>query len=289
MPITRRKLLKNIWLGCLWGGAASFVDAFAVEPNIIIVNNVDLPIKNLPAAFAGKTIGHISDLHCGSCASQSYLLGAVRKLNSLTPDIVILTGDYTSKYDKKDYFHLLPDVFSAIKAPLGVFACLGNHEYGLSFTSNRGILPLTREALNKGGAVLLQNSSYKLNIDGQSIYIVGMGDDSRWDCKPADAFSGLDGSAAKIVIAHSPDCIRRLGGFDYDAFLCGHTHGGQVCAPIFGPIHVPTKDKRFKKGQYSYEGRFVYVNSGLATMPTRYPGPRFLCPPEITFYTLRGV
>ncbi len=287
MPITRRKLLKNVWSCTLLGGAASFIDAFAVEPNIIIVNKVDLPIKELPVSFDGKTMGHISDLHCGSCASQNFLLRAVKKLNSLTPDIVIMTGDFTSKYDKQDYFDQLPEVFSAIKAPLGVFACLGNHEYGRSFTSNRGILPLTGEALKQGGAVLLQNSSVEMILAGERFYLVGLGDVVPGDCKPKEAFSGLDRSVPRIVIAHSPDCISRLTGFEFDAFLCGHTHGGQVCLPFFGAIYVPVDDKRFKKGQYNYEGKFVYVNSGLATMPSRYPGPRFFCPPEITLYTLK--
>lgn len=287
MNISRRKILKSICLGAATIGSAAAIDAFAVEPDMVVVRTEDIAIKHLPDSFDSVRIAHISDLHCGSAASSEFLFKVVEKMNSLEPDVVILTGDYTTRFDKTDYFDQLVPILSRIRSKFATYACLGNHDYGLTLHTYRSALTLTCDAIESSGAELLKNSAIRLSIKGESVNIVGLGDINRWDCKPSAAFESVDTNKPTIVITHSPDCISRVEDYRYDALLCGHTHGGQVCLPFLGPIIVPSDDGRFRKGRYLYKGRFIYVNSGIATLPARMPGPRFLCPPEITLYTLK--
>jgi uncharacterized protein len=286
MDFSRRNLFKNIWRGTLFAGFCSAVDAFAIEPNLIVTNEIDLAIEKLPPRFVGKKIAHISDLHCGSCCGEDFLIGAIEKINTHNPDITILTGDFTSRYDDGEYYHLLGGIVKHTKSPLGTFACMGNHDYGLSVKTKQNIRVLTTAELEKNGVTVLRNSSHTITIADRSIQLIGLGELLRGDCYPNRAFENLTPNTPRIVIAHNPDCFRRMKGREFDALLCGHTHGGQVCIPFHGPLLVPNYDKRFKSGKYLIDEKFVYVNRGLATLPTRLIGPRFFCPPEITIFKL---
>ena len=181
MKISRRRFFKRFLLA---GGAVSglaAVQSFGIEPNIVVVRRLDLPMSGLPEAFIGKTIAHISDLHCGSSTTKGFLLRAVAQMNSLNPDFVIITGDFTTRYDKGDYFDELESVLASVESNHGKFACLGNHDYGVNLHTYQSLLRGTTDCLESNSITLLRNNSSILEIDGEKIYIVGLGEFTRRD------------------------------------------------------------------------------------------------------------
>jgi len=254
-----------------------------------------ITLKNLPKAFDGIKIGQLSDIHSGSFFHKTAVKGGVEMLLKEKPDLIFFTGDLVNgrAEEMKEY----AEVFEKVKAPLGVYSTLGNHDYGdyeqwKSMDEKRKNLDTLIATHKRMGWNILLNENTRVKVDGEEIAILGM---ENWGAgrfskygDMAKTYQGSEEVATKILLSHDPshwDAQVRPLYPDVDLMLAGHTHGFQ-----FG---IEVGDFQWSPSQYVYkqwaglhqEGeQYLYVNRGFGYIG--YPG-RVGIPPEITILELR--
>lgn len=260
------------------------------------VKHRTLYLPNLPKAFDGIKLGQISDIHSGSFYNKRAVIGGVEMLMKEKPDFIFFTGDLVNT--RSDEMNGYQDIFSKVKAPLGVYSSLGNHDYG-----DYGSWP-SEQALNKNfqdlldthknmGWDLLRNENRRLKVNGEEIGILGVenwGSLSRFPKRGRLDLATKDTHdlPVKLLLSHDPSHWRAqvLDYPDIDVMFAGHTHGMQ-----FG---VQTKYFQWSPIQYIYkewaglyrEGKQqLYVNVGYGFLG--YPG-RLGMLPEITIFELKA-
>lgn len=311
-------LVERLWdLWCL----VSVVGIWPrfIEPRLLFTSHHQIPMPSLPREFEGMKIVQISDLHFSSFTSQSYLQRILKRINKLSPDVIVFTGDLLS-YSDLSRPELLKAFLSALSAPLGVYAIYGNHDYAeyvslgedgkfhkveshlpaimrgfarlFSIKDNADLGPLVqkpileheglKQLLQESGVHILHNETIQIGKKNSLINITGLGDIMTGQCFPAQAFSRYDFASPGIVLSHNPDSIDHLWQYPGDLLLFGHTHGGQVNLPYIWKKVTPIKNQLFKSGLFHVNNRYIYVNRGLgATFPFRW-----FAPPEITLLEL---
>jgi predicted MPP superfamily phosphohydrolase len=279
------RYLKGAFLGTMGFCTSWAVDNEGDGLEWIEVVEVSLELEKAGTAFRGKRIVHISDLHCSWTVSSRYLRHCIDRVNLLDADIVILTGDYVT-YDHNGRFReKVLDLVECIQSRLGLYACLGNHDYGIG-----GIFKVRREdrvkemirGLEGRGINVLRNASSLLEIEGRGLRFVGLGDLWAGDFEPERALDGVRDDETVIALAHNPDSIRHLHQFDIDAVMCGHTHG--IRYGVMGARGESVVNERFHyAGMYDVGGKKLYVNRGLGRLGKAIFNAR----PEITVFNLR--
>jgi len=255
-----------------------------------------LYLKNLPKAFDGIKMAQISDIHSGSFYNRKAVLGGVEMLLGEKPDFVFFTGDLVNNVasEMREY----QDIFSKVKAPLGVYSSLGNHDYGeYKFGTwdnpekfkNMEVLKKTHKNM---GWDLLLNANRTLKVDNEEIAIIGVenwGAGARFP-KKANlplAMQGVEDAPVKLLLSHDPTHWRAqvLNNTDIDAMFSGHTHGMQFGVRIKELQWSPVKYLYNEwAGLYQENGQQLYVNVGYGFLG--YPG-RVGILPEITIFELR--
>jgi predicted MPP superfamily phosphohydrolase len=271
------------WLGRGW---ARLHYAIRVEPTWLELNRHDVPIWNLPAAFAGLRIVQLSDFHCGKHVTPDYLNEAVELAAAQRPDVIVLTGDFIHKGYR--YVHRAADVLGRLRAPHGVFAVLGNHDFSirnaLGIRRHRHLHRAVADALSARGIRVLRNESVRLTHGRDHLHLSGVEDLWSRRCDLDRAFTGLCPTVPRVVLAHNPRTVERLGDRRCDLMLSGHTHGGQINLPGVGRITLGRRGRRFAAGMYQYRDTCLYVNKGVGFgFRVRY-GVR----PEVAVFTLRA-
>lgn len=276
--LTRRAFFK--WMGALGvttgAGALGLSYGYNIEPHQIRVERVNIQLPRLPGAFDGMTIAHLSDLHMGPYVSEEHLRGAVRMTNALKPEAILLTGDLVNSHWR--YIQPCTEIVSGFDAPLGVYTVLGNHDYWV------GYLELTISLLKKKGVTLLRNHAVPITRGRSTLYFVGIDDLWLRLANVRQALEGVPRNACKIALMHEPDFADIAAQSEIDLQLSGHSHGGQVRLPYFGPLILPKYGEKYPMGYYQV-GNFtqLYTTRGVGVLP---PAVRFNCPPEITLITL---
>jgi predicted MPP superfamily phosphohydrolase len=260
------------------------IDAEGSGPEWLEVIEVPLGLKNLGQSLHGMRIVHISDLHCSWTVSSKYLRHCIKRVNSLDADIVVITGDYVTHDHTGRFREKVIDLVEGIQSRCGVYACLGNHDYGIGGVFKARHEKRLREmirGLESGGVSVLRNDSSLLKIDGYGIRFVGLGDLWAGDFQPEKAFVGVSEDEAVIALAHNPDVIYHLQKYDFDAVMCGHTHG--VKYGLMGAPGESILNERFHyAGLYKVGGKKLYVNRGLGRLGKAIFNAR----PEITVFNL---
>ncbi|MCB8815806.1 metallophosphoesterase [Desulfosporosinus shakirovi] len=245
--------------------------------------NWDLYYPNLPAALEGKTICQLSDLHLETLRISPENI--CEKVMAGKPDLLVITGDIIST--RTDLDKLAP-YLGGLTAPYGNFVVLGNNDYShLSRTLFKRYL---QELNSIGWTPLLNDAAFLPNLN---LWVIGIDD-------PATAHDEVDLAYQKVfssqrletdppfrlVLAHSTDCLDDVAKNGADLLLTGHTHGGQIRLPGFGPLITNTYlgDLGFYEGYHVINGVPLYINTGIgeSMIPLR-----FNVPPEIAFFTLR--
>ncbi|MDO8302261.1 MAG: metallophosphoesterase [Sedimentisphaerales bacterium] len=276
-----RKRSKTRFIKGLAMGTLGFCTSFAVDGSgfgreWLEVVELDLAIPNLPPQFEGKRIVHISDLHCGRTVSKKYLQGCIERINQLEPDIIVLTGDYVT-YDTHGRFQSkVAQLLGGLHSSLGVYACLGNHDYGKHRLKRNYSPQEFVKGLHHSNVRVLRNQAMALKIRREKLWLVGLGDLLCDDCDPHKAFATVPSDAATITLVHNPEAVDYLEHVAAETIMCGHTHGAKMEGAN------PTRKHRFRAGLFDVKGKKLYVNRGLG----RLGRPRFNCRPEITVYTL---
>lgn len=240
-----------------------------------------LPLENEHSQLRGLKIAQISDLHFGPTNNKpSHFHKAVDLINEQHPDLVVLTGDYY-QWDPT-FLHELPKILARIRSKMGVFGCLGNHDYGSCYPgvlkSDPFEFSIIKSAFENQGIHILANENLTLKYNSNKFNLVGLHDLWSGFFKPDETFQTIDNTLPTIVLSHNPD-TSLLVKPEFDLMLSGHSHGGQVSWPVVGPLAVPMKNKHLHRGLYQMSTRKrLYVNRGLGhTFRMRLNSP-----PEVT-------
>ena len=283
-------------LGATLGAAAALYAWW--ESTAVEVSERRLAIPDLPPGLDGLRILHVSDTHFP--ADGDSVGRFVERIRRLDYDLVCCTGDYVETAAGWD---AAGDALTQLRAPFGVFATLGAHDYcppvrtrdewlAYNLDRARGVprrfvnpAPFV-ERLERGGITVLRNEWRSVEIGGELVRIGGAGDDSARMARLESALPPLGGFG--LLLTHSPDAALRLpprveGGTSL--MLSGHTHGGQIRAPGWG---APLRHSRFVSreqpaGVFEHLGTTVVVNRGFGTAHVPL---RFACRPEIGLLTL---
>lgn len=277
-----RRIRISRWLGRNW---ARLAYAVRVEPTWLEVNRFEVPIHGLGPAFAGFKIVQLSDLHCGRQLPQSYLDETIAAAKNEAGDIVVLTGDFVHKGFR--FVEKAADAVGHLRAPLGVFAVLGNHDHAirnaLGLRRHRDLAKTITNALTKRGIQVLDNESVTLRRHKDCLHIAGVDDLWSRRCHLDRALDELDSTNPRVLLAHNPRTIDRLEGRRCDLILSGHTHGGQIDWPGLGRVTLGKRTRRYAAGLYRQGHTHLYVNKGVGFgWRIRY-GVR----PEIAVFELR--
>ncbi|PWS27193.1 metallophosphatase [Pedobacter yonginense] len=260
------------------------------------VRRVNLILPNLPKAFDGITLGQISDIHSGSFYNKTAVKGGVDMLLAEKPDFIFFTGDLVNNLtnEVRDY----QDIFAKVKAPLGVYSTLGNHDYG-DYYYGKESSPAKVKNLQDiidvhkvMGYDLLMNQNRRLKVDGEEIGILGI---ENWGMgrfpkygKMELAVENTDDLPVKLLLSHDPSHWRGEVLEKYpqiDAMFSGHTHGMQFGVRLkeyqWSPVQYIYKEWA---GLYQEQKQQLYVNVGYGFLG--YPG-RVGVLPEITIFTLK--
>ena len=284
------------WLGLGLSGTlyGTLVYGFSNKYNYH-VKKIPLSFSNLPPAFKGLKIAQISDVHSGSFSNKSAVAKGIDKILSLKPDLILFTGDLVNNHadEMKDYI----DVFQRLKAPLGVYSILGNHDYGdyANWSSNREKkqnLETLKGVHAQMGWRLLLDEHVPIEKNGEQIGLIGVQNWSALKRFPkygdlTKAYTGSEAYPFKILMSHDPthwDAEVRPKFGDIDLTLSGHTHGMQFGVEIPGFRWSPVEYVyRQWAGLYREGKQTLYVNRGYGFIG--YPG-RVGILPEITLFEL---
>lgn len=284
------------WAGMLAGGGlfGTLIYGFGNKYRYQ-VKKVAMQFPNLPEAFRGLKIAQLSDIHSGSFTDKAAVAKGVEKLMEQKPDLILFTGDLVN--NTADEMEPYIEVFSSLRAPLGVYSILGNHDYGdyVSWESDAhktANLQRLKEVHQAMGWRLLMNEHVSLEKDGQAIALLGV---ENWSAKArfpkhgdlAKAHAGTGAYPFKILMSHDPshwDAQVKPEYPDIDLMLSGHTHGMQFGIEIPGFRWSPVK-YIYKQwaGLYEETAQKLYVNRGYGFIG--YPG-RVGILPEITLIEL---
>lgn len=284
------------WAGLLIGGGlfTSLIYGFNNRYRYQL-KQVSLKYPNLPNAFKGLKVVQISDIHAGSLSDKAAVMKGVEQIMDMNPDLILFTGDLVN--DRASEMDGMQEIFSILKAPLGVFSVLGNHDYGdyaqwESPEAKSQNLDKLKDIHSNMGWRLLLNEHVVIEKDNEQIAILGV---ENWSNKArfpkygdlSKAYSGSAHHPFKILLSHDPshwDAEVRTEYNDIDLMLAGHTHGMQFGVEIPGFRWSPVQYVYNQwAGLYENKHQKLYVNRGLGFIG--YPG-RVGILPEITLIEL---
>ncbi|HET9495257.1 MAG TPA: metallophosphoesterase [Chloroflexia bacterium] len=261
-------------------GAGMLAYATGIEPHWIELKHVDITLPRLPAQFDGYRIVHLSDIHAGIWLPDDRLEQVAGIVNAQDPDLVAITGDFVTLTYLEAPDHIVPEM-QMLRARDGVVAVLGNHDYW-GILGHRQIRYVIRESR----MIDLNNDVRTLERDGAVLHLAGVDSAREHMARPDIVLRKLPREGATILLAHEPDfadVTARAGRFDLQ--LSGHSHGGQVVVPAYGPPHLPPMGKKYHTGRYRIGNMVLYTNRGLGVVGLPV---RFFCRPEISVITLRS-
>ena len=258
-------------------GAAVACRALWHEPRQSRVREMALALPRWPAELHGLRVALISDLHAGAPhVDEQRIERLVAGVNPHAPDLVVLLGDFidpTVRGGRPVAPEAVARRLGALRAPLGVLAVLGNHDW-------RHDGERVAAALRDAGIRVLENEV--ADLDG--LHVAGVADARTRDPDVAGTLRAVPDGAPVLLLSHDPDLFPRVP--DRVALtVSGHTHGGQVAIPLVRRRAIPSRfGERYARGHVVEDGRHLYVTAGFGT--TGWP-VRLLAPPEVVILELR--
>jgi predicted MPP superfamily phosphohydrolase len=261
--------------------AAAALVAYAgwIEPRRLVVRRVELALPGWPRTLDGLRVGVLADLHCGMPhAGMPAVARAAYALRAEAPDLVCLLGDFidrralfSRRVDPRDVAKAL----SPLKAPMGVLAVLGNHDW---YAGGAQIV----QALQETGVTVLENDALGV---APELWVAGLDDMRLRDPDVTKALRDVPENAAALMLSHDPDLFPLIPE-RVALTISGHTHGGQVAIPLLRRPFIPSHyGERYAGGHVEERGRHLYVTTGFGTsgLPVRLARP-----PEVVVLRLRS-
>lgn len=304
--ISRRQFLKGTL--ALSAGTAALGGYAVAEPWRLNVTRYAVTPPNWPQGFRLRC-AVVADLHaCEPWMGTARIRQIVARTNALAPDVTLLMGDYVAGHALSRVSREVPSAdwagaLGQLRAPLGVHAVLGNHDWWYDESVQRrrsGPVP-AGVSLEAAGIAVHENKAVRLVKNGQPFWVAGLGD--QWAFWPIDpprrrkgafAYEGIDdlaGTLAQVVdeapvllMAHEPDIFPKVPD-RFALTIAGHTHGGQVTFAGFAPVVPSRYGRRFVYGHIVEDTRHLIVSAGLGCsgLPVRFGRP-----PEIVVIDLGG-
>jgi len=283
----RRHFLTRIAVAISATPFAACAYGMLYERTEIETTRQGIMLPRLPEAFDGFRIAQLSDIHIGPFMPVEEIRRYVAMVNALKPDMVALTGDFVTWEGSPA--GAVVDALSALKAPYGIYGCLGNHERWARVEDL-----ITRLFAERGTKILRQQSA-TVEVSGERFNLIGVDYQTRAPFGPrrdgivTEYLAGVQPlmrpDTVNFLLSHNPNTFDRAAELGIDLSLAGHTHGGQVTLEYISPnisparLITPYVAGWFKKGQSQ-----LYVNRGIGTI---FSPVRFGSPPEITVYELK--
>lgn len=242
-----------------------------------IVRHLLLEFADLPPAFDGLRVMHLSDFHIDGVDGLAEVM--VDLLPGLPCDLCVFTGDY--RYEDRGpcdrIYPRMQEVIDSIQSRHGIYGILGNHD--------AGEVALRLQTM---GVNMLVNDSACISQGGESIWLLGVDDNFDYGCHDLPlAFAGVPPKAFKILLAHAPELFESANEQGIQLNLSGHTHAGQLRLPVLGALKQNARcPKEYAWGLWKYGNLQGYTTCGIgcSTLPVRYN-----CPPEVVMLELRRV
>jgi len=254
-----RKLNRRRFLAAalLSSPLLAVADAKWLEPEWVKIRRINLSGDKPKHRFV-----HCTDIH--HKGDRAYFEGIVKKINALSPEFVCFTGDLI---EHTDHLTEALEILAGIKCP--VYGVPGNHDYW----SKAPFEPFAKTFAGTGGAWLVDQTTMTAN--GKFCLLGAAG--ASWRQTPLAPVP----DARNIFLMHYPAWVKRLNGQKYDLLLAGHSHGGQVRLPFYGPLLLPFGVDEYDMGMFQTASGPLYVNPGLGWFPVPI---RFNCRPEVTVF-----
>jgi predicted MPP superfamily phosphohydrolase len=244
------------------------------------LNRLDLALPALPEAFDGTRVLHVTDPHFDAVPGLGDAV--VRAVAGLSVDLVLLTGDYRcaahGPFVETGILEPLAGIVGAVASAEGFFACLGNHDTHEMVAPMEGV-----------GLTVLVNETVTITRGGQRLSITGVDDVYRFYTPDALAALGDAGGFGPghfgIAMVHSPELAGEAAAAGHGLYLCGHTHGGQICPPTRRPVFaLLNRNHHLASGLWRHGGMVGYTSrgAGVSGLPLRYYNEA-----EVTLITLR--
>lgn len=278
-----------------------------IEPRLLFTTKLKVPLKGLKSP---KRIVQISDLHFGKHSSNRFFQRVSTSVNALSPDFIALTGDFICNGKMHDAEALL-SFLKTLKAPEGLYAVLGNHDYekgvGVDHDGNYGVVdrkgpvlqglarlltqttihgafsaealslkahPVLLQIFEEAGVILLKDRTICI-ADG--LNLTGVSEYMTGQINVDRAFEGYQKSMPGVLLCHNPDALPQLFDSPSTLVLSGHTHGGQINLPWIRKKLTMMQYPRYFKGLIREGGKTIYISRGLGSVMNF----RFFAPPEI--------
>jgi predicted MPP superfamily phosphohydrolase len=241
----------------------------------LYVHDKALCHPRLPPALEGLTIGHLSDFHFTGKLKRDYFEFVIDRANALNVDIMAVTGDIV---DKDECIDWIPSTLGQLKSRHGVYFVLGNHDKRVTD------VPRLRSTLREAGLIDLAGRSHEIEVAGHRIALAG--NELPWFGPPSELSTDqLDAQIFRILLSHSPDQLQWARQRQFDLMLAGHTHGGQICFPIIGPVVSPSLyGVKYACGAFYEAPTLMHVSRGISGLEPI----RINCAPELARLTLRS-
>ncbi len=269
-------------LGC-GVAAAGLAYSTVLETSTITTEMVSFRLPRIGAAFHGFRVAQISDLHFRPYTGEREVNAAIDAASALSPDLVVLTGDFVTstwifQFGRRtaDGIEECAELLQQLHAPYGVFAVLGNHDWG---TDGERV----DAALTAAGIRVLRNEAVPLDRRGSRLWLAGV-DDALYGRADIDgALAGIPADEPVLLLAHEPDYADIAARYSIDLQLSGHSHGGQIVAPMIGAPYLPPLGRKYPRGHYRVRNMHLYTNRGIGVGGAPV---RFNAPPEVTLVRL---
>jgi predicted MPP superfamily phosphohydrolase len=278
--ITRRGFFRFLG-GSVLAAAALGSYAVGIEPMLLTrVKRYALTPPNWPDGLKLRVVA-LADIHaCRPWMTPERIASLAEEANALEPDIIVLLGDYVAGTRMVSGWvdsHEWAPALSGLKAPLGVFSILGNHDWWEDLTAQKaGQGPtIARRALEAAGIPVMENDVVRLEKEGHGFWIAGLADQlalrpgRAWGRKGFTGLHDLRGTLAKVgdeapvlLLAHEPDIFPDVPS-RVALTLSGHTHGGQVRLFGYSPVVPSRYGNRYAYGHVVEAGRNLIISGGL--------------------------
>ena len=255
---------------------------FLIEPGRLVVHQQTIQIAGWPSELNGLKVAVLSDIHVDDWfVNERKVRTIVERTNQLQPELIVILGDYMSgngTVRRQVEPRVFAPILKELRAPLGVYSVLGNHDWWYDGEK-------VRQELEQNGIKVLDNETAQINARNRSLWLVGLA--YLWE-RPQrinETIEKVPQGEPMIALAHNPDVFPRLPQH-VPLLLAGHTHGGQVRFPFIGSVvHSTDNGDRYSRGHIFENNHHLFVTTGIGTsiLPVR-----FGVTPEIVLLTLNS-
>ena len=239
-----------------------------------------LTFRDLPPAFDGLTILHVSDVHAGQFMERDQMQEVVARANAQHADLILQTGDMIDY--SPSYIPEYVRTFRDLQAPLGVVTCLGNHDL---YTGAAKVIQGVRDA----GQIMVRGETHVIERNGSTLVIAGIDDPDNWVFDDPQTLAvdrvlrAVPAGAFTILLAHRPGAFDTARQRGVPLTLSGHIHGGQIAIPLFG-WSAGQLITKYVEGHFESGASQLYVSRGIGVVGVPI---RVFVPPELALLELR--